>query len=132
MDYDQKGLPADVEATLETAVQAINQCFQLRRQYRTGVEAALQDPRTASSPEIAHPSSTEWGILAFLLRISAIGTDLLCSSLELHLLSPLPPAARQSCLRYTQLRQAPAEWQRLKLDLRSEGSLQQVSVRYVQ
>ncbi|KAH8079672.1 N-acetylglucosaminyl transferase component-domain-containing protein [Filobasidium floriforme] len=111
-DCDQKSLPADIEATLETAVQAINQCFQLRRQYRTGVQAVLQDPRTAFSPEIVHPSSTEWRILAFLLRISAI--------------------ARQSCLRYTQLRQAPAEWQRLKLDLHSEGSLRQVSVRYVQ
>lgn len=40
--------------------------------------------------------------------------------------------ARQFHLRYTQLRDAPAEWRRLKLDLHSERSLRQVSVRYVQ
>lgn len=111
-DFDQKGLPADVEATLETAVRAINQCFQLRRQYRTGIEIISHDQTTESSSDFIHPASTGWETLASLLRLSAI--------------------ARQLHLRYTQLRDAPAEWRRLKLDLHLEGSLRQISVRYVQ
>ncbi|KAG7562532.1 hypothetical protein FFLO_02006 [Filobasidium floriforme] len=111
-DFDKKCLPADVEATLETAVQAINQCFQLRRQYRTGIKIISHDQTTDSSPDFVHPATTGWETLALLLQISAI--------------------ARQLHLRCTQLRDAPAEWRRLKMDLYSEGSLRQVSIRYVQ
>jgi hypothetical protein len=74
----KKGLPVDVDEALDTAIETINQCLQLRSQFKTGIGDLPQGQAVKSSAaEMAHPAPPEWRALAFLLRISAIGTDCL-------------------------------------------------------
>ena len=72
-DLEKKKLPDSVEFGLDVAVQAINQCFQLRKRSRGNSTATkLRSSTVSESPKITHPQP-DLKALAALVRISATG-----------------------------------------------------------
>lgn len=132
-DLEKRKLPDSVEFRLDVAVQAINQCFQLRKRSRGDSAVTTSRSGTVSeSPKMTH-AQPDWKALTTFVQISATGKSrptLIFIALSDECFTH--GTARQLWLRYTQLRHAPTKWQCLKRDLKGDQSLLDVSVRYVQ
>jgi hypothetical protein len=133
------GLEAGMEGMLKEALGVVNRCYELRLggagKSKSMMRTRVIDVPDVQAGEIKGSSTALKSAVNSLAKISASGQSALpcasinaCRSIDLTQPSSL---ARQLKLRYTQLSTAYDRWTTIQTELKSNGSLHEVSVRYI-